>query len=225
MTRHIPHLYLEPPWSDGSLRLPVAALRHLRQVLRLDDGAPLSYTDGAGTVGRGTLEGGSVARGVESTVARPRPSVAVAVAPLRKTDRNRFLVEKLAELGVDELIWLQTRYGSRTPPRADKATAWAIAGLEQSRGAWRMAVNPKLTSVDELAGRLIVAEADGGRVEMSEDDPTVLLVGPEGGFADGELPPLPRLALSDRVLRTETAAIVGAGLLCRTRGDKSRSVL
>jgi 16S rRNA U1498 N3-methylase RsmE len=42
----------------------------------------------------------------------------------------------------------------------------------------------------------------------------VLCIGPEGGFAPDEIPErIATLKLSERVLRTETAAIAGAALL------------
>jgi 16S rRNA (uracil1498-N3)-methyltransferase len=185
---------------------------HLRRVLHVDPGDPLSYTDGAGVVGRGHFDDESVIRGDESE--HPRPTtLTVAVAPPASRHRVRFLVEKLAELGVARLLWVGTRHTEGRPPPASKAEAWAASALEQSRGAWKMGVGE--ASLDELdRSRLVVADPDGGEVAGEED--LILLVGPEGGFDPGEIPrDVRRISLGPTILRVETAALIGAGLLRR----------
>lgn len=53
--RHVPHLYLPGPWEEAEISLTDDHTRHLRKVLRLGDGAALSYTEGAGVMGEGVL--------------------------------------------------------------------------------------------------------------------------------------------------------------------------
>ena len=55
MTKHRPHLYLAGAWDDDSILLDQATRHHLVTVLRLRDGDSVTYTDGRGTVGLGTL--------------------------------------------------------------------------------------------------------------------------------------------------------------------------
>ena len=216
---HIPHLLLPPPWGGPEIPLSAAHLRHLRRVLRLGDGADLSYSDGAGNLGGGVLRGEAVVRGSERAVPRPEPEVSVAVAPPAKGDRVRYLVEKLAELGVDRLIWLTTRFGEGRIPRPDKAAAWAQSALEQSRGAWILQFDGPVR-VDELTGAstLWVTERESfppPSVAMGG----IVVVGPEAGFAEGEVPAAAtRIGLGRRILRVETAAIVGATLLLDRSG-------
>jgi 16S rRNA (uracil1498-N3)-methyltransferase len=159
-----------------------------------------------------------VTRGEEGRVGPPRPTLCVAVAPVRARDRVRFLVEKLAELGVDELRWIRTRYGQGAPPDRDKARSWAVGALEQSKGAWLMDISGPVP-VDALDGDLLVADPRGGSFVPSDASRYTLVVGPEGGFADGEVPSgsFP-VSLSSRILRTETAAIVGAATLLNDLG-------
>jgi RsmE family RNA methyltransferase len=209
---HLPHLYLPRPWEEEVVRPADAQLHHLQRVLKARDGDPLSYTDGSGVVGAGWLENGLVRRGDESD--RPRPStLTVAVAPPASRHRVRFLVEKLAELGVARLAWVSTRYGEGRPPPASRAEAWAIAALEQSRGVWKMEVTEAtLQELDRT--RLVVADPVGGA--FTGDGDVILLVGPEGGFHEDEIPAaVPRVSLGPTILRVETAALVGATLLRR----------
>jgi 16S rRNA (uracil1498-N3)-methyltransferase len=185
----------------------------------LADAAPVSYTDGAGTVGAGALQGDSVVRGIESFVERPEPGVAVAVAPPRAPNRVRFLVEKLAELGIDRIYWLATRHGEGRPPRPGKCVAWAQAALEQSRGAWLLDFEGP-HAIEDLpeSSTLWVAERET-HPPPSVVDGGILVIGPEAGFAEGEVPAAAkRIALGRRVLRVETAAVAGATILLDRSG-------
>ncbi|MDJ0664764.1 MAG: RsmE family RNA methyltransferase [Acidimicrobiia bacterium] len=197
------------------MRLDPGAIHHLEQVLRVET-AEASYTDGEGLFGTGTYRNGLIWRGEEAMIPRPT-HLTVAVAPPRTNSRLRFLVEKMAELGVSRLFWLRTSHTEGRPPRVEKAERWAIAALEQSRGAWLMEIGDQplpVGMVDQI-GTPVFAEVGGSdpsRVMLVDD--LVLCVGPEGGFAPEEVPAAaPRLDLGPTVLRVETAAVVAVTLL------------
>jgi len=188
---------------------------HLSRVLKYPDGGLVTYTDGAGLLGSGALDGGAVARGNEQVLAR-LGRLTVAVAPPHETARARFVVEKLSELGVDRLLWLRTARGEGRVPRVDKARAWAGTALEQSRGVWLMEVGDEVTvgGIGEW-GTPIFADSGGAAIGgLGHIADPVLCVGPEGGFAPDEIPDgAATVHLGDTVLRVETAAIVGAAIL------------
>jgi 16S rRNA U1498 N3-methylase RsmE len=86
-----------------------------------------------------------------------------------------------------------------------------VAALEQSEGAFLMEVSGP-TQPGDLGGRLFAAVPGGGSLPVLTTNAT-LVVGPEGGWGDGELPePSIGVGLGRRTLRTETAAIVFATL-------------
>lgn len=208
---HVPHVFVPPPWPDGYLTLGPRPDHHLRKVLRRRPGDPVSYTDGAGIVGHGRLTERGIERGDETEEVMAGPEVTIAAAPPSRAERARFLVEKLAELGVDHLVWLTTTHGEGRVPAADKAAAWAIAALEQSRGVRLMSVSGP-ARIGDLPGLLWVADT-AGDAPVPVGESVTVAVGPEGGFAAGEVPAWARpVALGRRVLRVETAA-VAAGLL------------
>lgn len=209
MTRHVPHL-LTRPGSGGVVPLSPEQQHHLFTVLRMPAGAPVTYTDGAGTFGAGRLNDTGIESEEETVLTKTRPDVTMAVVPLRDRHRNRFLVEKLAELGVARLVWIRGGYGQGKPP--SKARQWADSALEQSRGAWRMEI---VTGDLASLGQPIVACAPNGGAWPTEP-PRVIAVGPEGGWHPSDLPAdRIEVSLGARTLRTETAAIVSAGLaLC-----------
>jgi 16S rRNA (uracil1498-N3)-methyltransferase len=183
---------------------------HLERVLRAGEGQAVGYTDGNGLIGSGSYTSGGVARGEEMNV--PRPSdLTVVAAPPDSRDRARFMIEKLSEMGVAELRFLETRHGQGRPPRADRARSWAVSGLEQSRGAWLIRIPDGLVTLDALDQPFAVCDPAGSREWPSA---RTVVVGPEGGWAPGEVPEDTRLwDLGGTVLRLETAALVAAARL------------
>lgn len=209
----IPHVLVPRPWAEERIGLRPDQSHHLERVLRIRSGGPVTYTDGAGTTGRGALDGGTVVRGPETTVPA-LPSLVVAVAPPASRDRLRFVVEKLAELEVTRIAWLATRRGEGRPPPAEKAAAWAAAALEQSRGAHLTAVDAAFTTLDSLPGPAVVALPGGATVPAG--GPLTVAVGPEGGWEPGEVPEgMPAVGLGRTILRVETAALAAAVLARR----------
>jgi 16S rRNA (uracil1498-N3)-methyltransferase len=205
--KHVPHLYLPRPWEAESLRAGSDQVDHLGRVLRLGDGSEVTYTDGVGTFGEGTWSGGFVARSEEEQHHRPS-NLIVASAPPSSRDRVRFLVEKVAELGVESLLWLKTRHGARKIPSLQKQRSWAVAAMEQSRGSWLLGVSDGLVDWETLERPLAVC-APGGFVAGAEF--RTVAVGPEGGFGDDEVPgDATAVTLGPTILRVETAAVVAA---------------
>ena len=216
MARHRPHILIAGCGSnDAPIAVDPAAVRHLEQVLRFSSGE-VSYTDGEGLIGTGFYRAGVIERGRENPVDRPT-ALSVAAAPPRTASRLRFLVEKLAELGVKRLVWLRSAHTEGRPPRLEKAERWAAGALEQSRGAWLMQIGVESIPVSAVAAIGTPVFAEPGGLDPSElllaEDP-ILCIGPEGGFAPGEVPDRGlRVDLGPTVLRVETAAVVGVALL------------
>lgn len=214
---HVPHLYLPGPWEADSLQLDDDHGHHLRRVLRVTDGSPVSYTDGRGIIGRGEISPGGVERGSEVRVERPRPALTVAVAPPHTSPRSRFVVEKLGELGVDRLVWLATDHGQAKAPRLEKAHQWAVSALQQSRGAWMMEIERR-TALAQLPGPVWMVHPGGGSLPPAGGSVT-LAIGPEGGFSAEEVAQSDAaVGLGARVLRVETAAVVASGLVLHHLG-------
>jgi 16S rRNA (uracil1498-N3)-methyltransferase len=203
-------LFLPAPWEGSRVEVSPQQRHHLEKVLRAGEGREVGYTDGEGLVGAGVYGSGEVERGEESSV--PRPSdLTVVAAPPDNRDRARFMVEKLSEMGVAELRFLETRHGHGRPPRPDRAQSWAVSGLEQSRGAWLLRIPEKSVTLADLEQPFAVCDPAG-----STDLPSArtVVIGPEGGWAPGEVPDAARLwGLGDTVLRLETAVLVAAARL------------
>lgn len=211
--KHIPHVVIGAPWEGSELSLSISQWKHLNKVLRMKRGDAITYTDGLGTVGSGTLGGQTVERGEEEKREREH-DLTVAVAPPANKDRQRFLVEKLAEMGVARLIWLRSRHGKDRVANAAKVFGWIRAATEQSRGAWLMEASAELVELSDLEGSIVVCQPGG---QSSPGDADIVVIGPEGGFAEKEIPPDAALwDLGPTILRVETAAIVAVARMARS---------
>lgn len=206
--KHVPHLVVGAPWEGDELELSVIQWRHLSKVLRMHRGDTVSYTDGLGRLGTGRLTSHALERGDETEV--PRPSeLTVAVAPPASKDRQRYLVEKLAELGVSRLRWLSTKHGRERTASTSKVFSWVLAATEQSRGAWLMETPQETIEFVDLEPPVVVCHP-GGVAEPPRGVKTVV-IGPEGGFVDDELPgDVITWDLGPTILRVETAAVVAS---------------
>jgi len=157
--------------QDVALDPPRA--HHLRRVLRLGDGAPLSLTDGSGARADAQLIG-DVARltGDAVVVVASGPRLVLAQA-LSKGRRAEDAVRTACELGVDRLVpVIAERTQGRPDARAaagvvERWRAVAVAALEQSRGV-RLAEVDAPVGTQELVDALpkVLGSPDGGSVRL-----------------------------------------------------------
>ncbi|MEY4181303.1 MAG: Ribosomal small subunit methyltransferase [Planctomycetota bacterium] len=112
--------FVEPPITEDTIELVDAEAHHLLHVLRAKTGDVIALFDGTGRefegeVGR--LRRSSVEVFVRShqVVDRESPRKLVVGVALPKGDRQRWLIEKLVELGVAECVPLETSRGVAQP--------------------------------------------------------------------------------------------------------------
>ena len=224
--------FLATPPHDGRAVLAGDEARHLARVMRCAVGDEVVVFDGSGTswrarvaaIGRDevALEIGSVSGGD----GRSRVPLTVAVA-LPKGERQKWLVEKLTELGVERLVPLITVRGvaEATPAACERLARGVIEACKQCGRDGLMQIGAARGVADlarALAGDalLMVADRDGEPLDAAAvgERPVVAFVGPEGGFTAEELAAVEaaggrRVSLGPHVLRVETAAIALAARL------------
>ena len=196
--------------------------RHLERVLRLRAGETVTVSDGAGRWRpcRFTTSGLEPCGDIVAEE-RGTPSVAVGIA-LTKGERLDWAVQKLTELGVDRVVPFTAERsvvrwdGARSAHHVDRLRRIARQAAMQSRRTWLPEVDD-LRAFAEAAAIPGAALADPGGHRPSLDRP-VVLVGPEGGWAQDEAARgLPVVGLGPTVLRSETAAVAAGTLLCALR--------
>ena len=225
-----PRLFVPDALHQGAeIAATPAQAHHLGTVLRQGPGAPLRLFNGH--EGEWAARLASIRRDRANLVVEhqtrpqtPEPDLWLIFAPLKR-DPTDLLVEKATELGVAALLPVFTERTTTARLTLDRLRAIATGAAEQCE---RLTV-PRMADPQQLAAllaawppnrRLVVAlERDDSPPPRPHASPTALLIGPEGGFAPHETAMLHRLtfvetaSLGPRVLRAETAAIVGLALL------------
>jgi 16S rRNA (uracil1498-N3)-methyltransferase len=225
------------PDASGFAHVEGAELHHIRNVMRLRAGEPVTLLDPAGGEHRGVIERYERDRAVirvESSTRRDRTSRIILAAAIIKGPRMDFIVEKAAELGASELWPLVSTHGLVRSPGAERIARWrrlALAAAKQSQSAAAMEVRPPI-NVDDLiravpSATLAVICAQGRQplgevIRRTHPGGILIAVGPEGDFDDGELRKFANAGfvaagLGANRLRSETAALaavsIAAGLL------------
>lgn len=197
---------------------------HLSRVLRVRDGERVTASDGCGSWRSCRwADGGLRADGDVVTEAAPLQRVGVAFVPV-KGDRNEWSVQKLTEIGVDDIVLLAPTRRSvvrwtDTDKQLRKLSLVAREAAMQSRRVWlpRVTAGVSLSDVLSMPGVAVADPAASFAVSpdaSNRANPALIVVGPEGGFDDDEIPAnVPRVRLSDTILRAETATLVAATLL------------
>ncbi|GAC1533448.1 MAG: 16S rRNA (uracil(1498)-N(3))-methyltransferase [Acidimicrobiales bacterium] len=202
--------------------LDAGDVHHLARVLRLRLGEPVTVTDGQGRWRACVWRGSEIAPEPVGEVAsehRLTPLVTVGFAPV-KGDRPEWVVQKLTEVGVDRIVVLRAARsvikweGQRAEVALTRLRAVSREALMQSRQVF-LPVVEGIWRPSDVAGAAL-AHFDGEPVGLGR--PTIL-IGPEGGWSDGELEAGPTVSLGPNVLRAETAAVAAGVLLgaLRTR--------
>ncbi len=197
---------------------------HLLKVLRVKSTDHITVSNGLGAWLTATITQDGDVRATSElfVVGPPKWSLCIAFAPI-KGEKPALIVQKLTELGIDEIIplaptvrsvvrWDATKAAKQTARLQRVATEASM----QSRRVWLPKVHP-VTQLANVMARDAIAFAEPGGVEITSDHRTII-VGPEGGFSPEELAQSKnRVALGESVLRAETAAIVAGALMTRCR--------
>ena len=151
----------------------------------------------------------------------------IALAPTKNNARFETFLEKITEIGVDEIIPFVSRFSERKTIKPERLEKVIIAATKQSKAFFKPKFH-NLTRFTELIntdfkGEKYIAhcyDADTKKYikEVYESGKDVLiLIGPEGDFSKEEIQRavtkgFVEISLSDARLRTETAGIV-AGVI------------
>jgi len=227
------------------VQLGGAEAHHAVAVSRLRPGERVRVGDGSGTIAEGVVEStgrDELSVRVERVRHEPEPSPRIVlVQALAKGDRDELAVQAACEVGVDAVVpWQAERSVSRwSGPKAERGVErWRAIVREASKQSLRSRV-PEVRPLEDTAAlvwrtaaaqasRTLVLDPDAERplsrvgatlaAESDAVEEVILVVGPEGGIAPGELERLEQagaipVRLGPGVLRTSTAGPVAVGLL------------
>jgi len=219
---------------------------HAGHVLRLKPGDEVIVVDSRGVAARARLEMGSLTETpltfIEKIDDNSEPPITLYLAQgLPKGDKMDYIVQKAVELGVSKIIPLTAehsvvRYDSAK--QVNRRERWQKIALEAAKQCGRLTV-PEVTAFEDMTGLLAGYGQDFMTVMLYEGErksglkallkncqarAILLLIGPEGGFSDGEVAlcrqhGVQTVSVGPRILRTETAALAALSIVMYECGD------
>lgn len=209
--------------------LPESDSAHCIRVLRMKEGDTITVIDGKGYIYNCRLLDANPKRATVDILSKTfQPTfwknyITVAVAPTKHLDRMEWLVEKLTEIGVNNIVPLLCRYSERKEIKTERLEKIAISAMKQSLKTFLPKVSPMMPIADFLKNDeseqkfvAYCAPQIPRQLLSSLYEPNksvTILIGPEGDFSQEEINAAIEsgyqpITLGDARLRTETAAFV-----------------
>ncbi|GEO10629.1 RsmE family RNA methyltransferase [Segetibacter aerophilus] len=228
----IPIFFLDHFSSADILTLNEDTSKHVVQVLRMKTKEQLQLTDGAGNLLTAQIidehkKKCTVAIIERKFIARKNQEVSVAISLLKNSSRFEWFLEKATEIGVSEIIPLLCDRTEKQHFRSERMKQIVVSAMMQSKQAWLPLLHqPQLVSEVIKGSRYntklvahceeeIKSSINSFRLQQSVQ----ILIGPEGDFTKEEISValaksyIP-VSLGETRLRTETAGVVAACMLC-----------
>lgn len=209
--------------------------RHVVQVLRMKRGETLNLTDGKGVLLTGSVLDDHKKRCVveimdsKYNVYNTR-KISIAISLLKNANRFEWFLEKATEIGVSEMIPLICERTEKEKFRYDRMQGICTSAMLQSQQTWLPVLRDPVPFGDLVMQQLDAyqkfiahCEKDNQQLlthqQIHGSSNKLICIGPEGDFTNQEI----KLALEkgfipvslgETRLRTETAGVVAAALLC-----------
>ena len=223
-------LFYNPDLSEGNeeFQFDREESKHIVKVLRKKEGDTLYITNGKGYLFTASIEVADHnkcrVKVLDAKKKYPkRYRLHLAVAPTKNNSRYEWFLEKVTEIGVDEITPLICERSERTSIKTERMEKVIQTAMKQSLRTYLPKLNKPTTFEEfiknEHQGLLFIAHCeDDEKMDMKRriapDTNITLLIGPEGDFTSTEIKKAYQehfipVSLGDSRLRTETAAIVG----------------
>ena len=235
----LPFFYTEPvAASQNIVVLNEENSKHAVQVLRMQNGEQLRLTDGFGNLYTAEISDAHKKKCTVNILERnfedaPAIRVSIAVSPVKNNSRFEWFLEKATEIGVTEIVPLLCSRTEKQHFRYERMNGILISALLQSQQVWLPKLHEPvkyekyLQSLENKAAQKFIAHCEEDKKTSLRDllstnqpsNQSTIFIGPEGDFTKEEIAlalqnNFTPVALGDTRLRTETAALVAATLLC-----------
>lgn len=227
-----------PYFYEENIQQPIHILseetsKHCIQVLRMKEGEQLQLTDGKGNLFTASINDAdkrNCAVKIEAAnYEQPTAShVSIAISLLKNSTRLEWFMEKATEIGVKEIIPLICERTEKENFRFERMHNILVSAMLQSTQTWLPQLHqPKKFDAfinEDFDGLKLIAhcveeEKKSLSELISQHKNKLILIGPEGDFSGNELKAALEnnfiaVTLGNTRLRTETAGVVAAALLC-----------
>lgn len=205
--------------------------KHIINVLRLQKGEEVLLTDGKGKKAKATIVDDNRKKCVVEISAIEREEerktkVAIGISLIKNSSRFEWFLEKATEIGVAEIIPLICSRTEKEKFRFERMQNILVSAMLQSQQC-RLPVLHEPTEFEKaiqlsVDQKFIAHCKESNKQKLPTANsklPTLILIGPEGDFTHQEIEAALKnnftsVSLGTTRLRTETAGIVAAALLC-----------
>ncbi len=218
------------PDASNQKELPADEAQHAMRVLRLKSGDEMFLMDGIGNYYRAQVTVPSTHHCYYEVLEQLpqqlqwKGCVHLAIAPTKMMDRIEWLAEKITEIGVDEISFLNCQFSERKLVKTPRIEKIVISAMKQSRKAWKPVVHEVVPFMDfinrSITGRKYIAHCYEeiprtylfDELKQNNDQDAVVMIGPEGDFSIDEVRQAVAAGyrsvhLGKSRLRTETAGL------------------
>lgn len=229
-------VYYQPDILSGVHELSIEESKHCIKVLRHERGDTIHVADGRGTLFEVRIEDPNPKKCTFQVVRHKRKpekqfSISISIAPTKSIDRLEWFVEKVVELGVDEINFYFGRHSERKKLNMERIKKKAIVAMKQSEQYILPEINLFYSFEDCLkavgsADQKLIAHVDRNNdyhlMDVAEKGKKYsVFIGPEGDFSEEELihsfeAGFTKVSLGENRLRTETAGLVACHILTLT---------
>lgn len=222
------HTFYTPDIREKTYQLDKQESRHCINVLRLQEGDKIILIDGKGgyhlakikmpDVNKCTVE---IIRS-KTEYGKRDYKLHIAIAPTKNIKRFEWFLEKVTEIGIDEITPLICQRSERKTIRYERLEKVIVSAIKQSVKAYKPKLN-KLVNYKDFVSlkhpfiKLIAHCNEKARPELNEivskGTDILILIGPEGDFTFEEINFAEKkgflsVQMGKSILRTETAGIV-----------------
>ncbi len=226
----IRRFFSRTPIVDSIIDIDSEEAYHLRRVLRVKIGTEIEITNGAGLLYYGMIDSfiNDVVRvKINKTEKYEKSSNRIIIAPsLLKRNAMNLMIEKLSEIGVDEITPVLFNRTELKP--SDKLVQkWekiAIASLKVNKQVWLTKINIPMKLSDliknynNIENKFMLDIEGNTKINESPLLNTIAVIGPPGDYVKQERDNLidkgySRIKINNAILKVETAAISISSIL------------
>ncbi|MBB5397817.1 16S rRNA (uracil(1498)-N(3))-methyltransferase [Mucilaginibacter sp. AK015] len=201
--------------------------KHAVRVLRLNIGDEVSLIDGKGGLYKAEIKDAHPKRTIIQINSATHEFhkrdhyLHIAIAPTKNLDRVEWFLEKATEIGIDEISLIICQRSERKEAKVERLNKIITSAIKQSIKAYHPVLNAPVAFNHFLKqpfdGQRFIAHCDEGEkvslaASLKKQGRYLILIGPEGDFAPGEVDAALQngykaITLGESRLRTETAAL------------------
>jgi len=227
-------LFYSTDISNSKIILSKSESHHCIKVLRKSISDEIMVVDGVGNLYFTKLIGLNPKKvileitNIQKEYSKRENYIHIAISPTKSMDRLEWFLEKVVEIGIDELTLIQCMNSERTKIKMERCDKIIMSAMKQSLKAYLPKLNPLVKFNEFISQSHSVQIKSIGFLGIKKStfitdyhknkNSHLICIGPEGDFSDSEIQialanGFRCISLGNSRLRTETAGVVVATLI------------